>query len=100
MGFFPLYSSMKRDINTNSIKLELLYVHDESLRRKGITGYYIDKLKRLAIDVGVECIYVVANVSVDNFSKDKKGNALSQNDLEEYYKRKSSPEMPIIIMDK
>lgn len=36
------------------INLELLYVHDESLRKKGISSYYIEKLINYAIHEKVE----------------------------------------------
>lgn len=77
------------------INLELLYVHDESLRKKGISSYYIGKLIKYAIDEKVECIYVRPNANALNFQHDNKENSLSQRELEEFYKKRSTKEMPI-----
>ncbi|MFK4389890.1 hypothetical protein ABH916_001818 [Peribacillus frigoritolerans] len=77
------------------INLELLYVHDESLRKKGISNYYIEKLINYAIHEKVECIYVRPNANATNFLHDSKKNSLSQRELEEFYNKRSTKEMPI-----
>ncbi|MCM3169007.1 hypothetical protein [Peribacillus frigoritolerans] len=82
---------------SNSIKLQLLHVHDASYRKKGISSHYIKKLKEYAISKSRSCIYVDANA--EGVKSDSKQNALSQKDLEEYYKKRDSSEMPIILED-
>ncbi|MED3687303.1 hypothetical protein P4534_00400 [Peribacillus butanolivorans] len=81
--------------NGNSIKLQLIHVHDASYRKKGISGHYIEKLKEYAISKSRECIYIVANA--DGVKSESKENSLSQKDLEDFYKKRSSSEMPIIL---
>ncbi|PDZ26447.1 hypothetical protein CON85_23515 [Bacillus toyonensis] len=85
-----------KSMSEKSIKLELLYVHDESLRKQGISSYYIEKLRNYAIQEGMECIYVKADANASNFNSDKKKNALSQEELEKFYDSKWTDEMPII----
>ncbi|PFR79176.1 hypothetical protein COK40_02490 [Bacillus cereus] len=89
-----------KPMSERSIKLELLYVHDESIRQQGIASYYIEKLRNYAIQEGMECIYVRADANADNFKNDKKKDALSQEELEKFYDSKSTDEMPIIRMNK
>jgi hypothetical protein len=77
------------------IKLELLYVHDESLRKKGVASFYIKKLIDYAIHEQAECIYVQPNANARNFKNDGKKNSLRQRELEDFYKKRSTQEMPI-----
>ncbi|NHM31278.1 hypothetical protein [Neobacillus terrae] len=77
------------------INLELLYVHDTSLRKKGISSFYLEKLINYAIQEKVEYIYVRPNANAINFLKDSKKNSLSQRELEEFYNKRSTKEMPI-----
>lgn len=77
------------------LNIQLLYVHDESLRKKGISSYYIEKLKEYAIQEKAECIYVHANADARNFNGDSKINSLRQSELEEFYKKRCTNGMPI-----
>ncbi|MCY7782377.1 MULTISPECIES: hypothetical protein [Bacillus] len=96
MHFFKVHNRLR---NEKYIKLELLYVHDEKLRNKKISTYFIDKLIEYAInDEEVESIKVLANANAKNFKKDRKKNALNQKELEEFYKKKSTLEMPIKLL--
>ncbi|KON88917.1 hypothetical protein AF332_20385 [Sporosarcina globispora] len=90
-----IMEELKRD--KKEINLELLYVHDESLRKIGIASYYIEKLKYYAIQEGIEQIYVRANANAINFKQDNKKNSLSQSELEKFYKNRRSSEMPIVL---
>jgi hypothetical protein len=82
---------------TVGINLELLYVHDDSLRNKGISSYYIEKLKDYTIGQELQCIYVRANENAENFKDDSKKNSLSQKDLEDFYQKRGTKEMPISL---
>lgn len=77
------------------IKLELLYVQDESLRKKGVASFYIEKLIDYAINEKLECIYVQANANAKNFKDDGKNDSLRQKELVEFYNKRSTQEMPI-----
>lgn len=90
----PIVSKLKNQ--AIGINLELLIVHDDSLRNKGISSYYIEKLKDYAIEQKLQCIYVRANANAENFKDDSKKNSLSQTELEEFYKRRGTKEMLII----
>jgi len=80
------------------IKLELLNVHVESFRKKGIASYYLEKLKDYAIRERVDCINVMANANAENFKHDSKKNSLLQTELKEFYKKRSTQEMPIVLL--
>ncbi|AIQ59677.1 hypothetical protein [Paenibacillus borealis] len=79
------------------IVLELLYVHDESLRRKGVASYYFNRLREYALEEKVKCIYVRADANANNFKNDDRLNALNQTELEMFYKIKSTLEMPVYV---
>ncbi|MBY6053317.1 GNAT family N-acetyltransferase [Cytobacillus firmus] len=90
-----IMEELKRD--KKEINLGLLYVHDESLRRKGIASYYIEKLKYYAIQEGVDQVSLRANANAINFKQDNKKNSLSQSELEKFYISRSSLEIPIVL---
>ncbi|MGG5767136.1 GNAT family N-acetyltransferase [Bacillus wiedmannii] len=99
MGFHPMSSFgaemlLKKE---KVIKLELLYVHEDFLRKQGISTYYIRRLQKYASDEGVECIYVTAYTDLEKFQNGIRTNALNQSELEKFYKRLSTDEMPIVI---
>ncbi|MFP7378153.1 GNAT family protein [Bacillus paralicheniformis] len=96
MDFFESGSRMSSLMKTKRIKLELLYVHDASLRKKGIASYFIKKLQKYAIEEKFEQIFVIANANANNFKETDKDNALSQKELEDFYEKLSTPAMPII----
>ncbi|WP_158268295.1 hypothetical protein [Paenisporosarcina sp. OV554] len=79
------------------IKLELLYVHDDSDRKKGLASYYFCKLREYAIQVGAKQIRVKAIADDKKFKKGSKFNALNQKELENFYIKKDTPEMVIKI---
>ncbi len=78
--------------------IELLYVHDEKLRKKGISTYYLCKLQKYAIHEKVEFIQINANANAKNFKNDSKNDALSQKRLESFYNKMDTIEMPIILI--
>ncbi|CAM3679545.1 GNAT family N-acetyltransferase [Cytobacillus oceanisediminis] len=80
------------------IKLELLYVHKNSLRKKGIATYYMNRLVQYAKEEGVTHIKVDANPTADNFTKDKKDNALNKEQLISFYKKFEDKEIKIEIL--
>ncbi|WP_431030355.1 hypothetical protein [Lysinibacillus sp. LZ02] len=80
------------------VTLQLLFVHDESLRKKGIASYYFNGLREYAIREKEKCIRVNANANAKNFRKNSKQNALSQKDLEKFYKDRSTPVMPVELI--
>jgi hypothetical protein len=81
----------------SAINLELVYVHQESLRKNGIASYYIQKLIQYAIREKMEFIKVTAIADAENFKDDTHINALSQDELEAFYRKFDSPEMPIKV---
>ncbi|MES5851868.1 GNAT family N-acetyltransferase [Bacillus cereus group sp. MG68] len=99
MGFRPMNSFIAKKLlkKEKAIKLELLYVHEDALRKKGISTYYIRKLQKYAYDEGVECISVTAYANLEKFKHGIRTNALNQAELEGFYKRLSTNEMPIVI---
>ncbi len=99
MGFDPMNSFIADSLikKEKVIKLELLYVHEDLLRKQGISTYYIKRLQKYASDEGVECIYVTANADLEKFKNGIRTNALNQFELERFYKRLSTDEMPILI---
>lgn len=80
------------------VTLYLLYVHDESLRKKGISSYYFNRLRDYAIREKVECIRVKANANDKYFKKDIKRKALNQEDLEKFYLKRSTPEVTVKLI--
>lgn len=79
------------------ITLKLLYVIDDLLRDKKIATFYVRKLQEYAYDEGMNCIYVTPNTDVDIF-KNNMANALSQSELERYYNKLSTTEIPIRLI--
>lgn len=75
--------------------LEFLYVHDDSLRKKGIATFYMKKVLRYAKSIKVDYLKIKPNANADNFKKDKKTNALNQEELEQFYSKFCTPEMPV-----
>ncbi|NMP48073.1 GNAT family N-acetyltransferase [Bacillus subtilis] len=98
MEFFKRGSKLSELTNKKVIILELLYVHEEELRKKGIASYYLDKLIDYAISENMDYIQITANANAKNFKNDRKKNALNQKELEEFYKNKSTPKMPIKLL--
>lgn len=96
MDFFKSKSSLSKK-PAPRIELELLYVHDESLRKKGLASYYFDKLREFAISQNLKCIFVRVNANAKNFKKDSKHNALDQKELEFFYEKRNTVEMPVIL---
>ena len=74
------------------VQLHLIYTHIDAFRRKGIASYYISKLIEYAICQNAKCISLTANADVDN-----NYNALEQNELELFYEKRSTDDMPIIF---
>ena len=100
MDFFkssPKIQHLSRE-SKFGVTLELLYVHEESLRKRGIASYYFDRLREYAIHEKVECIRIRADANAKNFRKDSKRNALYQKELETFYKNRSTPEMPVELI--
>ncbi|MEK3844286.1 hypothetical protein NYE34_04715 [Bacillus sp. FSL R5-0418] len=96
MEFFKVHNQL---VNEKFVKLEFLYVHDENLRKKKISSYFIDKLIEYAInDEEVDSIKVLANANAKNFKNDSKKNALTQLELEKFYKKRSTSKMPIKLL--
>lgn len=95
MDFFKVNSRLVKEIY---VKLEFLYVHDEKLRKKGIASYFIGKLIGYAICEEVDFIKVHANANARNFKKDNKKNALMQPELEAFYEKRNTKEMPIKLL--
>lgn len=84
---------MKKQTDYKGNGRQLLHVHDPSYRKKGISSHYIKKLKEYAISKRRKYIYIDANA--DGVKSVNKENSLSQEELEEDYKKRSSSEMPI-----
>ncbi|MCP1494577.1 GNAT superfamily N-acetyltransferase [Peribacillus frigoritolerans] len=79
------------------IRLELLYVHKDSLRKKGIATYYMNKLVQYAKEEGFTQIKIHPNPNADNFKKDKKENTLNKEQLISFYQRFGDKEIKIVI---
>lgn len=79
------------------IRLELLYVHKDSLPKKGIATYYMDKLVQYAKEEGLTQIKVHPNPNAGNFKKDKKENAFKKEQLISFYKKFGDKEIKINI---
>lgn len=99
MDFFePNNTRFSKLLNDgNYIILELLNVNDCAFRKKGIASYYIKKLQEYAIKKNFTYILVKPNANAENFKGQNKENALSQDQLEAFYKSKSTEEMPILF---
>lgn len=81
------------------LRLELLYVHDDSLRKQGVATYYLKKLREYAIQEIFDCITINVNPDDDYFKNNSKGNALNKNELVDFYKRKlKAPGIEIMIL--
>lgn len=77
------------------LKLELLFVHQDEWRRKGIASYYIDRLKEYASETGYEAIEVNPIANDEKFKYGSLNNSLSQKELESFYNHKSDKVIPI-----
>lgn len=85
------------ETNDKPITLKLLYVMDDLLRDKKIGTFYVRKLQEYAHDEGMNCIYVTPNTDVDIF-KNNMAHALSQSELEKFYNKLSTTEIPIRLI--
>ncbi|KWZ68171.1 hypothetical protein [Bacillus altitudinis] len=101
MDFHEKFSSAERLIKTcdaqknRPLMLQLIHVHDGSLRKNGIATFYIEKLIEYAISIKSDHIIVnKVNADSPDFKSDRV-NALDQNKLEKFYKKFDTPEMPI-----
>ncbi|MGV2803407.1 hypothetical protein GNF85_06890 [Clostridium perfringens] len=100
MDFFKMSERfLKINNELPSLKLELLNVNNPSLRQKGIASYYLERLKEYAIKHKYSCIRVTPSPDANVFKDQSKENALNLKKLTEFYKRKSTPEMPIEILE-
>lgn len=79
------------------VNLHFIYTHSDKLRKKGIADYYISKLKEYAISKNANCINVTAVQDVKISEHDNKKNTLKIDDLEEFYRKRSTLEMPINV---
>ena len=77
------------------MRLELLNVNDYRFRKKGISSYYLKKLQEHCIESGLSFIKVKACANDKIFKNVSEENSLTQEELEEFYKEKSTKEMPI-----
>lgn len=53
------------------------------------------KVLRYAKSIKVDYLKIKPNANADNFKKDKKTNALNQEELEQFYSKFCTPEMPV-----
>ncbi|MGG0718656.1 GNAT family N-acetyltransferase [Robertmurraya massiliosenegalensis] len=81
------------------IKLELLYVVKDTLRRQGIATFYIKKLIKYAKEENITCIKVVPNPEATNFEKDSKINALDLEQLVAFYKKFENNDIRIKLIE-
>lgn len=79
------------------INLQFIYTHLSSLRKKGIADYYIAKLREYAISQNVKCISITAVLNVVIDKCDNGLNRLKKHELERFYKKRSTADMPIIV---
>ncbi|MFP7238125.1 hypothetical protein [Bacillus altitudinis] len=77
------------------LMLQLIHVHDGSLRKKGIATFYIEKLIEYAKSIKSDHIIVnKVNADSPDFKSDRV-SALDQDDLVKFYEKFDSPEMPV-----
>lgn len=57
--------------NYGTYRLELIYIHDFSLRRQGIGTYYVNKLKEYMLKNEGKTLSVIANPYADVFKSDE-----------------------------
>lgn len=79
-------------------KLELVYVHDPSLRGLGIGTYYINKLKEYMKGNGGSTLSIVAESNADVFKNDNSVKT-SKKDLIKYYKKFEDDDIKIEIIN-
>lgn len=96
MEFFKVSPKFFNDYKS-VIWLELLYVHNESLRKVGIASYFMKKLIQYAIGEKMDYIKINAIADAENFANDSFVNVLNQKELEAFYHKFDSKEMPIVI---
>ncbi|PFR51027.1 hypothetical protein [Bacillus cereus] len=75
-----------------SMRLNFLYTED-SFRKKGISTFYIEKIRDYAFGEGIACIFVHPNANAEDFKDDSKMNALSQDELKKFYKKFTNDEV-------
>ncbi|MBT2656603.1 GNAT family N-acetyltransferase [Bacillus sp. ISL-18] len=80
------------------IRLNLLFVHVDILRKKGIATYYMEKLVQYAKDEGFTRIKILPNPDAVNFKKVKKDNALNKKQLISFYKKFEDDHLKIDII--
>lgn len=95
MDFFACNPNSYLPAKEHHLKMELLYVHDSSLRNKGIASYYVKKLQQYALENNFKYIKVHPNPNAKNFVGNK---GLSKKELIKFYNGLSTNEMPIIIV--
>ncbi len=97
MDFFK--TPLRAGISNPFMILELIFVHLPEFRKKGIASYYINKMIQFAIEEHMDHIEVTPNAYALNFKNFSSKNALSQQELVEYYRKWDSPEMPFIVLE-
>lgn len=97
MDFFKVvdFFNNGNELNSDRIKLQILYVNDPELRNKGIAKYYIKKLQEYAIQEGISCIKLHPNPNDKLFMN--KENALSKKQLIDFYNNMSNEQVTIKI---
>ncbi|MED0851771.1 hypothetical protein, partial [Bacillus altitudinis] len=103
MDFHEKFSITERFTKTydaqknRPLMLQLIHVHDGSLRKGGIATFYIEKLIEYAKSIKSDHIIVnKVNAESPDFRSDQ-NNALKQDELKKFYKKFDTPEMPIIL---
>lgn len=97
MDFFIPPSSLFLITNKKIfVKLELLNVNDYKLRKKGIASYYLTKLKEYCITRNISRIEVTPFPNAKIFKNQNKENALSLDELKQFYIKHSTSKVKII----
>ncbi|MEH6990579.1 hypothetical protein [Cytobacillus firmus] len=77
------------------LKLQLLHVLNDNIRKKGISTYYLNRLVTYAKEQGFTHIKVLVNPDDEAFKEDKKDNALNLEQLKSFYKKFEDKEIKI-----
>ncbi|MFR8870770.1 hypothetical protein [Paraclostridium sordellii] len=100
MDFFePRKTILNLRGEKSHIRLELLNVNEYKFRNKGMASYYLRKLQEYAIQTKVSFIKVKPCANDKIFKNESEENSLNQEELKNFYNRKSTKEMPIKLIE-
>lgn len=98
IGFVDFPNSVNYLYKKNTLKIELVYIHQAHLRQHGIATYYIKKIQEYAMSQGIEQIRITVNTNACLFDGIDRRNTLPQQSLIQFYEGLENPKVPFYLL--